>query len=75
MNNGLEEACVRDGFIRRSLTAYKGLLTHEETSAIQDRPWIKPEDVLGIADRKLDFAPPATTTRSNNFMSLDCCCK
>jgi len=75
MNNGLEEACVRDGFIRRSLTAYKGLLTHEETSAIQNRPWIKPEDVLGIADRKLDFAPPATTTRSNNFMSLDCCCK
>ncbi|MBR5817091.1 MAG: alanine dehydrogenase, partial [Clostridia bacterium] len=24
MNNGLEEACARDGFIRRSLTAYKG---------------------------------------------------
>lgn len=67
MNNGLTEACVRDGFIRRSLSAYKGLLTHEETSAIQSRPWIKPEDVLGIADRTLDPAPPATTTRSNNF--------
>ncbi len=68
MNNGLVEACVRDGFIRRCLTAYKGYLTHEETSAIQNKPWIRPEDILGIADRKLDFAPPATTTRSNNFI-------
>lgn len=70
MNNGLAEACVRDGFIRRSLTAYKGYLTHEETSAIQNKPWIKPEDILGIADRKLDFAPPATTTKSDNFIKL-----
>ena len=70
MNNGLTEACVRDGFIRRSLTAYKGYLTHEETSAIQNKPWIRPEDVLGINDRKLDFATPATTTRSNNFIKL-----
>ena len=70
MNNGLTEACVRDGFIRRSLTAYKGYLTHEETSAIQNKPWIKPEDILGIADRKLDFAPPATSTKSNNFIKL-----
>ena len=70
MNNGLTEACVRDGFIRRSLTCYKGYLTHEETSAIQGRPWIRPEDILGIADRKLDPAPFATTTRSNNFIKL-----
>lgn len=70
MNNGLTEACVRDGFIRRCLTAYKGYLIHEETSAIQNKPWIKPEDILGIADRKLDFAPPATTTKSNNFIKL-----
>ena len=70
MNNGLTEACVRDGFIRRCLTAYKGYLTHEETSAIQNKPWIKPEDILGIADRKLDFVPPATTTKSNNFIKL-----
>ena len=70
MNNGLTEACVRDGFIRRCLTAYKGYLTHEETSAIQNKPWIKPEDILGIADRKLDFAPPATTTKSDNFIKL-----
>ncbi len=67
LNDGVEECCVKDGFYRRSLTAYKGYLTHEETSAIQSKPWIRPEDVLGIADRKLDFAPPATVTRSNNF--------
>ena len=67
LNNGLTEACASDGFIRRSLTAYKGYLTHEETSAIQNRPWIRPEDILGISDRKLDPAPPATRTRSNNF--------
>ena len=24
MNDGLAEACVKDGFIRRSLTCYKG---------------------------------------------------
>lgn len=70
MNHGIKEACVRDGFIRRSLTAYKGYLTHEETSAIQNRPWIRPEDVLEIRDRVLDSAPPATTTRSNNFITL-----
>ena len=67
LNNGVAEACVRDGFLRRSLTCYKGLLTHEETSALQNKPWIRPEDVLGIADRNLDPAPPATVTRSSNF--------
>ncbi len=68
MNNGVAEACVRDGFIRRSLTCYKGILTHEETSGIQGKTWMKPEDALEIADRQLDFAPPATTTRSTNFI-------
>ena len=67
LNNGVEKCCVKDGYYRRSLTTYKGLLTHEETSAIQNKPWIRPEDVLGIANEKLDFAPPATVTRSNNF--------
>ena len=67
MNNGLEEACARDGFLRRSLTAYKGYLTHEETSGIQGRPWVKPEVILGIADRKLDPAPAATVTKSENY--------
>ncbi len=61
-------ACAKDGFCRRSLTTYKGYLTHEETSAIQDRPWIRPEDILEIADQQLDFAPPATGTRSTNFI-------
>lgn len=70
LNLGVEEACVRDGFLRRSLTAYKGYLTHEETSAVQDRPWISPEDVLGIADRELDPAPRATVTKSDNFIEL-----
>ncbi len=67
LNDGVSECCVKNGFYRRSLTTYKGLLTHEETSAIQNRPWIKPEDVLNISDKQLDFAPPATVTRSNNF--------
>ncbi|MBR2491192.1 MAG: alanine dehydrogenase, partial [Ruminiclostridium sp.] len=70
LNNGLKEACVRDGFIRRSLTAYKGYLTHEETSCIQGRPWIQPEKILGIADRQLDPAPPATTSRSTNYIEM-----
>ncbi|MGI6031500.1 MAG: alanine dehydrogenase [Eubacteriales bacterium] len=68
--NGVAEACARDGFLRRSLTAYKGYLTHEETSALQNRPWIRPEEVLGLSGRTLDMAPPATVTRSNNFLKL-----
>lgn len=71
LNNGVKEACVRDGFIRRSLTAYKGYLTHEETSAIQNKPWIRPETILEIEDRNLDFAPPATVSRSNNFIKIE----
>ena len=51
LNLGVAEACARDGFLRRSLTAYQGYLTHEETSALQNRPWIRPEDILGISDR------------------------
>ena len=70
LNDGVAECCVKDGYYRRSLTAYKGYLTHEETSAIQNKPWIRPEDILGIADRKLDFAPPATVTRSENYIKL-----
>lgn len=67
MNHGIKGACIRDGFIRRSLTTYKGYLTHEETSALQNRPWIRPEEILGIADERLDPAPPATVTRSDYF--------
>ena len=65
--NGVAGACVRDGFLRRALTAYRGLLTHEESSAIQHRPWVRPEVILSIRDRKLDPAPPATTSRSENY--------
>lgn len=68
LNNGVTEACVRDGFLRRALTSYKGYLTHEETSALQNRPWVRPEDILAIGDRNLDPAPAATVTRSNNFI-------
>lgn len=71
LNHGVAQACVRDGFLRRSLTTYKGYLTHEETSALQNRPWIRPEDVLGIADCALDPAPPATVTRSDNYIKLE----
>lgn len=67
MNQGLAAACAKDGFLRRSLTAYKGYLTHEETSGIQDRPWVKPEVILGIADQKLDPAPKATVTTSEKY--------
>ena len=68
LNHGVAEACVRDGFLRRSPSAYHGYLAHEETSAIQNRPWIRPEDILGIADRKLDPAPAATSTKSENMI-------
>ncbi len=57
-------ACVTDGFIRRALVCREGYLTHEETSGVQGRSWIKTEDLLGIADRKLDSVESATTTRS-----------
>ena len=70
LNGGVKEACIKDGFLRRSLTAYKGHLTHEETSAVQNRPWIKPEDILAIAQEKIDAAPPATITRSTNMIKL-----
>jgi len=71
LNQGVREACIQDGFLRRSLTTYKGYLTHEETSAIQNRPWVRPEEILNLADEKLDTAPAATSTKSNNFIKLD----
>lgn len=67
MNKGLETACTENGFLRRSLTAYKGYLTHEETSGIQNRPWVQPEVILNIQDRQLDPAPKTTVTRSENY--------
>ena len=67
---GVAEACARDGYLRRSLTAYKGYLTHEETSALQNRPWIRPEEILKITEKDPDPAPPATVTRSDHYIRL-----
>lgn len=61
--------CTRRLFKKKSYH-YNGYLTHEETSALQNRPWIRPEEILGIADRQLDQAPPATVTRSSNMIHL-----
>ncbi|NLX75736.1 MAG: alanine dehydrogenase [Synergistaceae bacterium] len=70
MNLGLEEALRRDGYLRRSLTAYKGYLTHEETSAVQNKPWIQPEVILELSNKHLDPAPPATVSKSDFFIKL-----
>lgn len=70
MNSGIATACAHDGFLRRSLTAYKGYLTHEETSAIQGKPWIRPETILGIENEPLDSAPAATSSKSSNFIKI-----
>ncbi len=67
LNKGVEYACQNDGYLRRSLTAYKGHLTHEETSGIQDRPWIQPEVILGLDEKALDPAPSATSTKSHFY--------
>lgn len=62
-SQGVVEACRKDGFLRRSLTTYEGILTHEETSVIQNRPWTTPEEALGLAGcDNLDLVPRATTT-------------
>lgn len=68
LNDGVTEACVKDGYLRRSLTCYHGVLTHEETSAVQGCPWRRPEKVLGIVNRELDPAPPASVSRSVNYV-------
>lgn len=68
LRNGVPEACARDGYLRRGLTTYRGLLTHEETSGIQHRPWVKPEVALGLQGRVLDAAPRATQTRSDDYL-------
>lgn len=62
-NNGTEEACVRNGYLRRSLCTYRGINTHVETSAIQNREFTSPEEAMGIQGRELHPAPSATTTK------------
>ena len=69
LNDGEEETCIRDGYYRRALTIYRGLLTHEETSAVQGKPWVRPEEALGISGFRLDPAPLASDTRSTHFYS------
>lgn len=68
MNEGVKGACLKDGYLRRAMVTYKGYLTHEETSAVQKRPWITPEEVLGITGENMDKAPSATVTKSCLFM-------
>ncbi|WP_291636287.1 alanine dehydrogenase [Clostridium sp.] len=70
LNLGVKKACIKDGYLRRSLTAYKGYITHEETSAVQNKPWVKPEVILNIQNEKLDPAPTATMTKSDNFLKI-----
>ena len=69
LNDGEEETCIRDGYYRRALTIYRGLLTHEETSAVQGKPWVRPEEALGISGFRLDPAPLASDTHSTHFYS------
>lgn len=47
-NDGVREACRKDAYLRRSLVAYQGILTHPETSLIQKRPRVTAEEVLGL---------------------------
>ena len=67
MQNGVAGACVRDGYLRRAMVTYKGYLTHEETSQIQNRPWIQPEKILKIENEPLDPAPKNTVAVSTLF--------
>lgn len=65
LNLGLKRALEKDGYLRRSLVTYKGYLTHEETSMMQNIPWIEPERILGLDVSSLDPAPHATTAHSD----------
>ena len=67
LNKGVKQACIEDGYLRRGMVTYKGYLTHEETSQIQERPWIQPEKIMNIENEKLDPAPRNTVARSENY--------
>jgi alanine dehydrogenase len=62
-NKGIKEACINNGYLRRSMCVYKGQNTHEETSIIQGRDFVSPEEVLGITEESLHMAPHATSTK------------
>lgn len=68
LQNGVARACARDGYLRRCLVCYNGILTNEETSVVHNVPWMPPERALGIEKERLDPAPPSTKTRSYNFI-------
>ena len=70
LNDGEEETCIRDGYYRRALTIYRGLLTHEETSAIQENPGFARKRRFGISGFRLDPAPLASDTHSTHFLFL-----
>lgn len=67
LNLGVKKACAQNGYLRRSLTAYNGYLTHEETSAIQHKPWVKPEIILELWQNDIAYAPSITSTKSDLF--------
>ena len=67
LKNGVIKACENDEYLRRGLVSYKGYLTHEETSKIKHRPWVKPEVILDIYNKNLKFAPKCTGSYSNNY--------
>ena len=67
LNFGIKKACEQNGYLRRSLTTYDGYLTHEETSGIQNKPWVKPEVILNLGKNNTSYAPKNTSTTSNLF--------
>ena len=71
LNLGLTRAMIKDGYLRRGLVTYKGYLTHEETSQIQNIPWIQPEVILQLQNEELDLAPKNTNAVSENYYNLD----
>ena len=67
MNNGVKEACKRDGYLRRGMVTYCGYLTHEETSQIQNRKWVTPEKILKLEGGAFDEAPKNTVATSELY--------
>ncbi len=47
-NKGVKQALIDNKYLRRGLTTYDGKLTLEETGRKQKRPYITPEEALGI---------------------------
>jgi len=47
-DKGVKQALIDNKYLRRGLTTYDGNLTLEETGRKQNRPYITPEEALGI---------------------------